>query len=78
MRKELGFDPGQWGAIEGGRLVEYGADGGLKRSTSQTSAYPRITRPSCGNRLGAAGLGGGGESVFPTNSAGPAGPRTTI
>lgn len=47
MRKELGFDPGQWGAIEGGRLVDYGAASGLKHGTSQTSAYPRITRPSC-------------------------------
>lgn len=37
MGKELGLDPGQWGAMEGVRSNRYVAGSVLRHSTSQTS-----------------------------------------
>lgn len=58
VQKELGFDPGQWGAMEGGRLVEYAAGSVLNHNPSPTSASPRVPWESRENTdSDAAGLG---------------------
>lgn len=58
MQKELGFDPGQWGVMEGGRLVKYAAGSMLNHSPSPTSAFPQVPWESRENTdSDAAGLG---------------------